>query len=74
VRERARLQGFPDSFEFLDTAKDAQRHVGNAVPVFVANAIAFEFGKAWVKALGKERPVSYKFILTICSQRVLKRR
>lgn len=33
VREYARLQGFPDSFEFTGSDNDAYRQIGNAVPV-----------------------------------------
>ena len=33
VREYARLQGFPDWFEFCGTDNDAYRQIGNAVAV-----------------------------------------
>ncbi|WP_420581605.1 DNA cytosine methyltransferase [Reichenbachiella sp.] len=43
VRECARLQSFPDNFEFLSSGipiKDAYRLIGNAVPVGLSRSIA----------------------------------
>lgn len=40
TRETARLQGFPDSYEFFGTASEAQQLMGNAVTVNVAEAMA----------------------------------
>ena len=39
TREAARLQGFPDNFEFIGSLTSIQRQIGNAVPVPLATAI-----------------------------------
>ncbi len=43
IREAARIQGFPDSFEFTGCLNDQARQVGNAVPVPLAKAVGCEF-------------------------------
>lgn len=46
VRECARLQGFPDDFEFIYTNVDTgYKMIGNAVPVELARLIAIEINK-----------------------------
>jgi len=50
-REAARLQSFPDSFRFVGTKIEIARQIGNAVPCFLAAAIAAEV-KAHLAAHG----------------------
>lgn len=45
VREAARLQGFSDEFHFEGTLQEQMKHVGNAVPLHVAQAIANQIWK-----------------------------
>lgn len=45
VREAARIQGFPDTFEFLGSVHDQYKMVGNAVPPPMARAIGEEIMK-----------------------------
>ena len=39
IRESARIQTFPDYYEFLGARSHAMRHIGNAVPVKLATEI-----------------------------------
>lgn len=40
VREAARLQGFPDDYEFIGTQADAYKMIGNAVPPIFSKVLA----------------------------------
>lgn len=40
VREAARLQGFPDDYEFIGTNADAYKMIGNAVPPMFSKVLA----------------------------------
>jgi len=46
VREGARLQSFPDSFEFVGTLSSRCRQIGNAVPPLLAQHLACALAKA----------------------------
>lgn len=56
VREVARAQGFPDTYEFASVCvqrrgiiEDQYRQIGNAVPVTLALALAKAFGKTVIE-------------------------
>ena len=47
VRECARLQGFDDNFEFIyHKIEDGYKMVGNAVPINLAEALAWQIREA----------------------------
>jgi DNA (cytosine-5)-methyltransferase 1 len=46
-REGARLQGFPDSFEFVGNKSAVRRQIGNAVPPLLGRAIGQAVLDAW---------------------------
>jgi DNA (cytosine-5)-methyltransferase 1 len=56
IREAARLQGFPDRFEFFGTLGDQMQLVGNAVPLPLAEAI----GRHVFRELAELIPGTYR--------------
>lgn len=53
-REAARLQSFPDCYEFVD--KQVQRQIGNAVPPLLARAVALEVARKFKDTAGRHEP------------------
>lgn len=58
VREAARLQSFPDSFEFSGNFGDAFRQIGNAVPPLLARAVAEQVLTQLASLLESDRAVA----------------
>lgn len=53
VRENARIQSFPDDWEFLGSMREQYKQIGNAVPVLLAKEIGLEIRKTLDKIYGK---------------------
>jgi DNA (cytosine-5)-methyltransferase 1 len=54
VREGARLQSFPDGFEFEGTMNPAFRQIGNAVPPLLALSLARKISEVLPVSDGKK--------------------
>lgn len=57
TREGARLQCFPDSYQFFGSRSDRNLQIGNAVPTVLSNALAgaisFHFKQEYIKNYGE---------------------
>jgi DNA (cytosine-5)-methyltransferase 1 len=63
VREGARLQSFPDSFEFTGTLSSRCRQIGNAVPPVLAQHLACALATAIDAEAKPRRPRKIKSVL-----------
>lgn len=63
VREGARLQSFPDRFEFTGTVTSRCRQIGNAVPPQLAQHLAYALAKALDPEAKPKKPRKVKSIL-----------
>ena len=52
IREAARIQSFPDWFEFKGSRSDQYDQIGNAVPPLLAKAVGLELGCALARSTG----------------------
>jgi len=59
IRESARIQTFPDTYEFIGSIGSQYKQIGNAVPVL----FAYKLGKAIVKCLNKCHLKEYEEII-----------
>ncbi|MBY0509310.1 MAG: DNA cytosine methyltransferase [Rhodospirillaceae bacterium] len=64
IREAARIQSFPDWFEFTGNYSEQYEQVGNAVPPLLASAVAMELYRGLTGAVKDSDPVKsrYKFV------------
>jgi len=65
-RERARLQTFPDTFEFEGSTAEVRRQIGNAVPPVGIYPVAVELKKAFSSRKGKPKQ---NVTINICSKK-----
>ena len=54
VREAARIQSFPDEFEFVGNQQETYVHVGNAVPPLLGKAVGEEVMNYLKKCEGRQ--------------------
>ena len=64
-RERARLQTFPDTFEFEGSTAEVRRQIGNAVPPVGIYPVAIELKNAFSSRKGKPKQ---NVTINICSK------
>ena len=65
VREAARLQSFPDGFQFQGPMNPAFRQIGNAVPPLMAKALAACMYTELLKVTSNEKKNSLKEVVSL---------
>lgn len=70
VRMTARIQGFPDEWQFSGSKTASYRQVGNAFPPPVAAMVAASIVRAWNKTAVQEKDTSRKNIFALAGKAV----
>ena len=73
IREYARIQSFPDDWEFSGSISSCYKQIGNAVAVNVAKAIGVQIISHLENPIGNSKSITTKFSLAPTDVTVQKR-